>query len=244
MRSIPFSEPIVIDQSDAGSPNEVLAADIDGDNDLDVLFAASENANLAWYENDGMGMFGPLRVITSDARGAESLRAVDLDGDDDLDVLTSSSDMIAWYENTDGLGTFGTQQIILTTAGAGRVDAADLDGDGDNDVIYGISDELAWCENLDGAGNFGSPQILAEDHTRVISVQAADMDGDGDMDVMAVLYSPVRLIWWRIGWNENLDGHGNVRGPPIASLRCIPEPLARPPGTRSGSGRQITTWMS
>ena len=42
---------------------------------------------------------------------------------------------IAWYENTDGKGTFGSQQIVSTSAVyAYSVFAADLDGDGDMDL--------------------------------------------------------------------------------------------------------------
>ena len=44
--------------------------------------------------------------------------------------------MIAWYENTDGKGTFGEQQVITAQDdGANSVYAADVDGDGDVDVL-------------------------------------------------------------------------------------------------------------
>ena len=44
--------------------------------------------------------------------------------------------LLAWYENTDGQGTFSTQKTITTQAdGANSVYAADIDGDGDMDVL-------------------------------------------------------------------------------------------------------------
>ena len=48
-------------------------------------------------------------IIESDAHGPRSVYATDLDGDGDMDVLSASScdGKIAWYENTDGRGTFG-----------------------------------------------------------------------------------------------------------------------------------------
>ncbi len=48
--------------------------------------------------------------------------AADVDGDGDLDVLSASSgdDKIAWYENTDGRGTFRPQHVITTAADYGR----------------------------------------------------------------------------------------------------------------------------
>ena len=38
--------------------------------------------------------------------------AADLGGDGDLDVLSASGREIAWYENGDGLGSFGAQHFI------------------------------------------------------------------------------------------------------------------------------------
>lgn len=59
----------------------------------------------------------------------------------------------AWYENTDGAGTFGPQQLITTLAnGATSVVSSDVDGDGDLDVLSSssIDDEIAWYENQGG----------------------------------------------------------------------------------------------
>ena len=64
--------------------------------------------------------FGPQRVINipGNAKGARSVYAADLDGDGDLDALSASEwdDTIAWYENTDGHGTFEPQHVISTEA--------------------------------------------------------------------------------------------------------------------------------
>ena len=69
----------------------MYAADLDGDGDLDVLSASSDDDKIAWYENDGTGQFGPQQVITTQADGANSVYAGDFDGDGDLDVLSASS---------------------------------------------------------------------------------------------------------------------------------------------------------
>ena len=136
---------------------------MDGDGDLDVLSASQADDKIAWYENtDGAGSFGSQQVISTAADEARSVFAADVDGDGDLDVLSASEvdDKIAWYENTDGAGSFGSQQVISTAAdGARSVFAADVDGDGDLDVLSASADddEIAWYENTDGAGSFGEP---------------------------------------------------------------------------------------
>ena len=137
----------------ANGATRVYAADIDADGDVDVLSASIFDNKIAWYENtDGLGNFGAQQVISTNANGAYSVYAADVDGDGDIDVLSASffDDKIAWYENTDGLGTFGAQQIISTNSdGAFSVYAADVDGDGDVDVLSASrnDDKIAWYEN-------------------------------------------------------------------------------------------------
>ena len=44
--------------------------------------------------------------------------SADLDGDGDMDALSSSDEQqIAWYENTDGDGTYGEQIVIENGVG-------------------------------------------------------------------------------------------------------------------------------
>lgn len=143
-------------------------------------------------------------TISLDAEFPVSVVAADLDQDGDLDVLSASAgdDTIAWYENTDGQGTFGLQKIINDQANlATAVYAADFDQDGDFDVLSGSSGDgsIAWYEN-DGAGNFGSPQALTNNAKTTYYVIAADLDGDDDLDVIATAGEGDKISWF-----ENLS---------------------------------------
>ncbi|MGG5485817.1 FG-GAP-like repeat-containing protein [Gaetbulibacter sp. PBL-D1] len=77
----------------------VYCSDLDGDGDMDVISASTDDTKIAWYENDGLGNFGPQQVITTNANGARNVYAADLDNDGDLDIISASSGKIAWYEN-------------------------------------------------------------------------------------------------------------------------------------------------
>ena len=204
-----FSEQIIIQENLTDGACSVYATDIDGDGDMDILSVSWGDDKIAWYENtDGSGTFGPQQVITTSANSAESVYAVDLDGDGDFDVLSASSsdDKIAWYENTDGFGTFGPQQVITTSAVyAQSVYTADLDGDGDFDVLSAsmYDDKIAWYENTDGAGNFGPQQVITTSADGVCSVHSSDLDGDGDFDVLSASSGDDKIAWY-----ENTDGTG------------------------------------
>ena len=216
LSQVTFSDAIVIQETLTDGAVSVYAADLDGDEDLDVLSASSRDDKIAWYENtNGQGGFGPQRVITTSADQAQSVYAADLDGDGDLDVLSASyrDNKIAWYENTDGQGGFGPQQLITTLAeGALSVYAFDMDGDGDFDVLSGSSytgyDQINWYENTDGQGSFGEPQGLTNPVNDLESVYAADLDGDGDIDVLSAYSWDGWIVWY-----ENTDGQGSF-GPP------------------------------
>ena len=215
--------PQLLISSDANGANGVYAADLDGDGDLDVLSTSYSDDKIAWYENtDGLGNFGAQQIISTIANGPESLRAADIDGDGDIDVLSASAldDKIAWYENTDGLGSFGAQQIISINADrATDVDAADLDGDGDIDVLSAsdFDDKIAWYENTDGLGNFGPQLVISSAFTiGAISVHSADVDGDGDFDVLSASYIDNKIAWY-----ENTDGLGNFGAQQVISAAAM-----------------------
>jgi hypothetical protein len=48
----------------------ISAADLDGDGDMDVLSASANDDRIAWYKNDGTGVFSVQQDITTSADGA------------------------------------------------------------------------------------------------------------------------------------------------------------------------------
>jgi hypothetical protein len=208
-------------------PENTIAADLDGDEDVDLLlgFVASQGlVQIGWYENaDGKGSFGQRRDIGVETIYSNYFRAkaipADLDGDADLDVLTTSVSFgtgpgqpgpdatIAWYENMDGKGNFGARRVIVARKVNSTVSAtpADLDRDGDTDLIV-TGYAGVWYENVDGKGSFGPPRTFT---TLAETVVTDDIDGDGDLDAFGEAYSSVSRRR-TITWYKNIDGKGNL----------------------------------
>ena len=184
----------------------VLAVDLDGDGDLDVLGAACATfgaKNIIWWENtDSNGTAWKVHIVDGDRSGAWSVHAADVDGDGDLDVLgaDSGADNITWWENTAGNGTAWTEHTVDGSYDTARsVYAADLDGDGDIDVLgadYTTSD-ITWWENTAGKGTVWTEHTVDGDFRGAYSVHAADVDGDGDLDILGAAYNAHDITWWK-----------------------------------------------
>jgi len=191
--------------------NSVYAADVDGDDDIDVLGAAYYACDITWWENlDGSGTSWTEHLVDGDFDSACSVYAADVDGDDDMDVLGAANfdDDITWWENLDGSGTSWTEHTVDGNFGsATSVYAADVDGDDDLDVLGAAvaAGDITWWENLDGSGTTWTEHTVDGDFDRAHSVYAIDVDGDDDMDVLGAAYYADDITWW-----ENVDGSGTT----------------------------------
>jgi len=193
----------------AQSPQAIDAqlADIDNDDDLDVIVASLADNRISWYENtDGFGNFGFKRLVSSETQSVRSIYCVDLDGDGYVDVLSASmnDNAVSWHPNR-GDGTFESRRVINDTLFvAVSVYAADIDGDGDLDVLSASRDDnkIAWYQQL-SPGTFGPQQIISSTSLSATDVYAADIDGDEDIDVLAASEQDDTIAWF-----ENMDGMG------------------------------------
>ena len=189
-----FAKQIV--DSTVTATHAVLAADFDGDLDIDMVATDFEGDAVIWFENDGSQNF-QRRILDSNSDGAYPAHVADVDGDGDFDVLAMGyeADTLAWYEN-DGTGSFTRHDIDTAANGAHSVVTVDMDADGDIDLVTTEQDSgtVAWYEN-DGFSSFTRRSIddFADGAKRA---DAADLDGDGDLDVAAVSFFADELAWY------------------------------------------------
>ena len=185
-------------------PFSVYAADVDGDGRLDVLGAAQNVSDIAWWKQNLDGTFTVQPLIDNNFNAARSVYAADVDGDGDMDVLGAAltADDIAWYEN-DGSENFTKRIINSTFDGAMEVEAVDIDGDGDIDVLGAANNanDIAWWEN-DGSENF-TKHTIDNAFWGIYEVRAVDIDGDGDMDVLGAARYDDEIAWYENDGSEN-----------------------------------------
>jgi hypothetical protein len=180
--------------------------DVDDDGDIDVLGAAFNDNEIAWWENEGGDpITWTKQTIDGEFTGAHSVFAADVDGDGLMDALGAAftdNDVTLWHNDGGDPPVWTEHGLDGNFAGALIVRATDLDADGDSDVLATawVGDDVAWWEN-DGVGRW-TKHIIDPDHNGAWPVHAADIDGDGRVDVVAaadVLGGPgasAPITWW------------------------------------------------
>ena len=194
----------------ADGARRVVAADVDGDGDQDLLSACVGDDSVLWHENlGGLGASWATATISS-VDEATGVWAADVDADGDVDAVSASrlDDEIAWHENVAGDGSSWIARTLSTTADrAYSVFTGDVDGDGDVDVLAASADdnEISWYENraIHRSALLEERLVITTEANGTYATFAADVDGDGDVDTLSAVSSGNTIEWYE---NEPGDG--------------------------------------
>ena len=176
----------------------IRLADIDGDNDLDILIVDKVAGKIHLLINDGSGHFNdealtriPVAIVNS-ASVITDAAFGDMDGDGDIDIVLaySQGQSVRLLLNT-GAGVFPeapSLSIPDLSVQAAALDLGDVNGDGYLDIIVASHDskDILLVNNKTGVGFFTKDAQF--DLPAVIDgssdIRFCDINGDGSLDVI------------------------------------------------------------
>lgn len=142
-----FEKHFIINISNLDYSSKLIAKDLDGDTDIDII-VAYDNI-LSWHKNDGQGNFGPANIINDNSNPKWNIMVLDLDSDGNLDIISANDNVVTYFRN-DGQENFAEEIIINNIA---RTDspffAMDVNGDTKIDIVTNSSEngKISWYEN-------------------------------------------------------------------------------------------------
>lgn len=197
----------VSDRLPQSTANAVVAADLNGDNAIDIIIGnAGQDMVLI---NDGTGKFEDQtfeRILPED-NVTQDVELVDVDRDGDLDLIIGNEDGNKLMMNN-GTGRFydETQERLPITASmeTRKVSFADVDHDGDMDLFFSNVQFLPGKNRQDrlyindGTGHFAdrTAQQLPVMMENTIDAKFVDVDRDGDPDIVLGCFPdrPVNIL--------------------------------------------------
>lgn len=170
---------------ESSTPSGIVAADIDGDSDVDLVVTLEHFNKVQVLLNTGDGFSAD--GIYSVGLAPRYLVAALLDDDDTVDLAVSNRlDSTVSVLLNDGEGGFHPQVVYPAGAGTRGLCAIDLDQDGDLDLAaasHDTNEVILFMNN--GAGAFTAGQRLLHKGIEIKAVASADLDDDGDNDLVS-----------------------------------------------------------
>jgi predicted nucleotidyltransferase len=217
----------------AGTPfdgvklGSIVFADVDNDNDQDVLITGRNSSNLPiakLYTNNGSGSFTLVTGTPFDGVSFSSIAFADVDNDNDQDVLITgenrSNQSIAKLYLNNGSGSFtiatGTPFEGVRN---GSVAFADVDNDTDQDVL--ITGENSFNQSIaklyvnNGSGSFTLVAGTPFDGVKLGSISFADVDNDTDQDVLITGENSFNQSIAKLYTNNGRGSYTEVTGTPF-----------------------------
>lgn len=214
------------------SLSTVSFADIDGDDDQDVLITGNDgNSRLTkLYTNDGSANFSEVIDAPFDGIRSGSTAFADIDNDNDVDLLitglSNNSGRIAKLYRNDGLGNFTEiENTPFDEVDESAVAFADVDGDMDLDLLItgsrltSLNSPTTKLYTNDGSGTFTEVIDMPFDDILQGAVAFADVDGDSDPDLLITGRDDVNVLFVKLYNNDGMGTFSEVMDTPFEAVK-------------------------
>jgi hypothetical protein len=221
----------------------IEVADIDGDNDLDLLVLGLDSSfhlKVLLYTNDGNGNFSEVsNSIFNTPYIILRIELADVNGDNFPDAMVLETDENRTYIATNlylnnGSGIFDkVPNTDFATISDGRFSFGDVDGDNDQDVVI-CGDVIDFSDPPvsklylnDGTGNFSAFNNTSFRGVTSPKILIDDFDNDTDMDI--ILFGNTENFLGRVARiyvnNQLSSSTSNLFKTPTA-LKLFPNPAS------------------
>lgn len=178
----------VVGIADTDDTREVVLADMNNDENLDLVVANYGTTNKLYLNSGGNGFLSAVN-IGSIGRNTRGIAVGDIDNDGDNDVVSgdesgSQANQVFLNNGSGGFPVSGSDVGVDDKESTSSIYLSDYNGDGFLDVIVGNSghDNRRYINNGDGTFPDGGTVFGATASTS--SLAAGDLDGDGDHDLV------------------------------------------------------------
>jgi hypothetical protein len=166
------------------NPVGMVAADLDGDSDLDLAVASYTDGKVSVLFNDGTGKFAAA-VSYLDEPGLFDIKALDLDDDGFPELLLAHAGNATIDVLLNHQGVLSPGPRYPANVNAAALELADLNGDDRLDVVVANAGYQpgGYSVLVNQAPGSLSPPVFHEVDTNTRAVALGDLDDDGETDV-------------------------------------------------------------
>ncbi|NQT90720.1 MAG: S8 family serine peptidase, partial [Candidatus Omnitrophica bacterium] len=177
-----------------GLANSITVADLEGDDDPEIILAYENNTGLLILERNGEVRLNLSNIHTQGLGDptypCSNLSVGHFDTDEDLEIVFATTDtslpdpsVVIHIFNIDGTEVSGWPRSIANAQTLSSPAVGDIDNDDTNDIVISTSRGV-YVFNYEGDIASGWPQLTDKNHQERPSPALGDLNGDDELEII------------------------------------------------------------